>query len=444
MPTPLHDLDTLSWLSEEGQPTARDWARDRLAVLAPERDAPAASDADWPAWLCGGPAFWRSRVDWLTERAPTQTEAVKLARLLEAGTPAPDGLGAALRRWLDKGDDVTEVWITWCLSLLGEGDSADLQRLAHRDDPGLRWVLAASAIRASGSADAARSLGRRLARDEAQLVNLLEALGLPADALFSVADTPQPDILPLLSERFGLALPDRLGTGSRKRRVQRQVDVLLEGIDHPAAHVLRGAFADGIPPQWLTWPIALAAWLRAEAEAPVGPVEAVLDRWSLRRLAEARDQLTEDDAPLVLGALAPSRPEPTRLLAGVLSLSLPTPPAEALLDVWHQAHMPGVLLEGAAQAVAHRTDRIADGLSAGDELWLFLADWCPTEEVLGALLALDVPPHPAGRDQLAHALANMGDAAAAPVLAGLVQADGLEPYAESISLWASITGQTLA
>lgn len=443
MSTPLHELEVFHSLAEGSPGPARDWALARLALLGepiatlpddPElHDIVIAMNPEGLADLCS-----------MAVKTPgvAIASAVATAGLYGVLPENGEALIGALRGALGN-DRSADPWIGLALLRLGALTPTDLPIVArgHTDLPWLLPALVLTVAHQLGEGPATASqlvtqLGETLVREADALYQLLGTLGVPLDLdLHSVSDQTS-------AANCGAALAGSTrslsanGKGSRKRRTQRWVQRLLDGVDIPAALFLRALYATPQPSLGLV-PVALASWLaHFEASDPLMDVLRRHAGGNVRTLSAARRAITDAEGPNLIDALASG----SRHCACLAVPLLRGPHGPALADQLIDAALYNVGMDLqtdmlACIAAAHHPARIPELLADPETrpIGLILAEWVPTMEVLAALLEQPMPATAPGRIQLARSLAAMGDGSVLPMLRELLVDDPDHDWARSLA-----------
>ena len=290
MPTWLHTDDVYASLAEGEPGRARDWGTTHLALSAPDRFSAFPDDERCHdvVLAAGPPGLVASLIDALKRRRPCPSGLGNACAALGTYGDIPEdpsALVAAIRDAMRKDGDEADLWLAYALSTLGAADVDALRAAATlTDSPHSAWILPIVILRVAESMgaldDAAAEVARDLASagdDPHRLIALLMAMGAPLPLLAA----PQDELDAAVA--FGSACADedprplKLPPGSKKRRQQHAVRVLLDGIPGPMAALLRAVGAGEQRHEWGLWPVAIAAWLEASARTPgVDPVTRVL------------------------------------------------------------------------------------------------------------------------------------------------------------------------
>ena len=454
MSRPLHHTDVFADLAN-GQPgVARDWARVRLALFAPERLAalPSGNDLFDVVMLALGER-WVDALEGSLKEGPlspgvaSTIGAASSYGLLPAST---ERLVTLLRSSFKGGASDGSLWISLLLAQLGEADGAALSAAASSGNPDTRWVLPIIVLHVADAAGQLDAAAAEVARGLTPLINqdpnLLFALAGVAGLPFIGSALHLRD--PAEAAREGAAAAGgelqeiQPGPGSKKRRTQRWVAALLDGVPGPRAALIRALYAHDPGANWGVWPVASAAWLRCFTAT--NPVDDVLTRAAgadPRTLAEAvrtgataeqiEAALERDGDPAAAVLAVPHLRDGNADLAEAV--------LEALARVGPQNHR---MLALGSIAAAFNPAVVAKLLSEREsrDLGLLIADLCPDETVLEALLALPVPADPDARQLYAHALASMADPAALPVLLAMAEEDEEDVLGEARSLSEALLG----
>jgi len=451
--TPLHDVEALVSLAE-GPPTpTQAWAVSRLAIVAPERFHffPTTDDTLDEVFAAGPPLLVPALVEALGTQDPCPTSLAASSASLGTFGGLPEdrsALVAALRGALREDGSEADLWLAHALASNGEADTRVLLAANRVEGPDRTWLMPSIVLSAAAPtgalSEAAREVADALlgAQDPRVLYAVLAALGVPTGP--DVSATADVRSAAALGAAAANAEPPHLKSrkGSRNRRIQGAVRDLLEGVEGPAAALLRALYEERADPRWGLMPVAVAAWLAAFRETdPIDDVLHHLGGADPNRLSRARASITSAHQPAILKALSTGA-DPT---AGVIAMPLVNQGdaelAEAVVNVLLGSARTDVRADVLASAAAwYCADRIPEllGDRATRDLGLLMAEWTPTEEVLRALMELPVPADRDPRIQYAQSLAAMGDAAAIPLLTALLGADesedlvGARVLAESI------------
>ncbi len=460
MATPLHADEALESLANGPAGIARDWATSRLALQAPDRFRvfPAGDDV-WDVVLAAGPPrLIPALAGALREDGDVSLGlAASVAGMAAFGVlpEDPAALAGAIRDSMGN-PGASDLWLAFALAQLGEADGKALAAAAAVRDADADWLLPIVVLHVAGKTgaadDAAREIARgiapKLSADPALLGAILGGLGVPM-ALGS--EEAYPELRePEGAVDFGAYLangsvPEMPAIkGSRRRRVSAWMAALLDGRDHPAAALLRALYADDANLDWGMWPLTTAAWLAAYD--PQDPIEDVFNRnagGDGTRLSEARRLASSVEPAAIADNLQTHGNTSTAVVAMPLLANGEAPElADAVIQHLVDGARNGRAVALATAAAWSRADRVPELISnrATRDLGLLLAEWVPTEEVLVALLELEVPADPDARLLYARSLALMGDQAAMPHLATLLEHDADGSLAEAGVLAQGILG----
>jgi hypothetical protein len=409
-----------------------------LAIVAPDRFHlfPATVDTLDEVFAAGPPLLVPTLIEALATHDPCPTGLAASAAALGAFGGLPEdrsALLAALRGALREDGAEADLWLAHAMASLGGADAGVLRAADRVEGPDRIWLLPsivlATADKAGALPEAAREVAAALmaAREPGVLYAVLSALGIPTGP--DVSRTEKVKTAATLGAAAAAAEPPRLRSrkGSRKRRIQGAVQELLEGVEGPAAALLRALHEERGDARWGLMPVAVAAWLAAFTEAdPIGDVLLRQGGADPDRLSRARASTTAEHRPAIVTALA----QGGDTAAGVIAMPLVNEGdpelAGAVVDLLLGSAGADVRTDALASAAAwHCADRVPEliGDRATRDLGLLMAEWTPTEEVLRALLELPVPADRDPRIQYAQSLAAMGDPATIPVLAALLAVD---------------------
>lgn len=438
MATPLHDVDALVSLARGPAGAAQSWAASRLAVLAPAefREFPTGEDTFDEVFAAAPPALIPALIAALPETGPCPVGLAASAAALGAYGGFPEErseLVAALRGAMRHDGSEADLWLAYGLCSLGDPTAEDLEAAGRVQGPDRLWLLPALVLRMAERSDrleeAAAEVARAVLSQSAEphvLPAILAVLGAPTGPDLSDVKDPVEAAKRGAEAAGGKApyLPAR--KGSRGRHLQSLVLSLLDGVPGAPAALLRALYRDRAEERFGLWPIAVAAWLRTYE--PGDPVQDVLHKTGgadPERLSAARRAVGPDHRDEILETLR----EQGGSAVGVLAMPLVAGDPElaiAVCDLLQGETGKDVRVDALACASAwHCADHVPDLLRERTtrDLGLLLAEWTPTEEVLAALLELPVPADRAPRVQYAWCLASMGDAAAVPLLAELLETD---------------------
>ena len=436
MNTPLHEVDTLVSLADTEPGPVRDWATARIAVRAPERyrHAPSGDLVHDVIVAARPPALVSSFIDALAE-PPSSGLAQAIAMLGRYGAlPAdPAALIEALAAAQVGDGREADLWLAWALAELGDISTEAVRHAAAAESGDQSWVLPAILVRHAHQRDGLTDLLPQLAaglapkrgEDPGTLAAVLGALGAPVDLPLTRSRDPR-EVAERAARRAGGDLPAiTVPKGSRRRRALAWVQALAEGSSHPASHLLAATASKATDlDSWWNWAVTVATWLRVYE--PGDPITDVLEHHAGVRpdvLTAARDAVGPSHAPAVAEALE------TRSDLGVALLALDLLPEHPTLGD------PLIGAIGANTSLSHQVvtaaaawhaQALVPGFLATDRLLhvgLTLAEWCPTEPVLEALLGLPEQSDPLLRTTQAAALAAMGDRAVLPRLAPMLAED---------------------
>jgi len=439
MSTPLHSTDELVALAEGAPGPARDWASARLALLAPDRYStfPIGESVPDVVVAAGPPGLVPSVIEVLETGEPPPSISAATSMLGTYGTlpEHTDALVNALHLGLRGDGSESDLWLVHTLAQLGRATKHELSFAARYDGPLRPLLLPAIVLRVSeqsGDLDLvapaiAAEVRRQSEADPALLTAVLSALGSPSGS----AELPVKD--PYEAAQAGATvagkvLPDiAVPRGSRRRRTQRWVVELLDGVPGASAALLRESFRSDPHPAWGASFVAVAAWLRSFT--PGDPIDDVLARFGGADPAivtAARRAVGPEHRNALLEQLR-RRADPA---LGIVALPLLAHGDEELAATMVGLIVDHRVLDIRAEAVAsvaawHCADRIPALLhdKMSRDLGLLVAEWVPTEEVLVALLEMPIPADPDARTQHARCLAAMGDQATLPILDVIARAD---------------------
>ena len=434
----IHGVDVLESLADDGNPLVRDWARTRLAVVAPERLRERVPQDGWDATFCG---LRTPVIDALLPHVRAGRPWAVLA-LRQLG-----GLGA----WPE---DVGPIVNAAREGLAHHaGPCAEILLAAGVADAGiLRAVLAEAAPDRAVAGAIALLLAEpagildETAREVAAGLDLFE-VGLALDDLGVRRFTGVAEIFddPEAAAGYGAIVGGgdetlRPPRGAARRRPAAWIHQLLEGVPGPAAALLRALPAPTVDL------VAVAGWL-SRTEASGDPVADVLERGreSTSDLTAAVRTLTAD----ALQAIYESPPQAhgPRVLALALAGSLPEHRAR-LVD-WILSDTYGIEVQEEAVMIASAAVALEPAMVAGlladrqtRTLGLLVARYVLDDNALAVLLGLPVSPEPDERADHAAALAGSGDPAAAAPLRELYAFDGDLPP-EPRELYEALLGAPL-
>ncbi len=446
MSTPLHAPDVLTELASGPAGFARDWANTRLAVRDPAQ-VMALPDDDYDTALvmaAGAPGAIDVVRQGLQGPATTLRAALQCEQLTAMGLlpEAPEGWPEAARDAIQRDGSPRDLYLAQLLAELGALDGDSLAAASSVTGPEAEMALPALVLRfaaqqrgdASATLDpTAHAVAQQLAARSIHPVgvrNVLALLGVPHLVVGDLED--EGAVVTAVAERMGAdAPPHPRAHGAPRRRAQKVVRHLLDGVDGVVAAMIRAASGAGIGEA--RGLVAAATWARLRAATD--PVEGALlelageDR---RILSAARRAILDRDEEAVEKALRASVIDPRLELCPPVLLVVDWTTRRGA-DRWLEPMLDRFVRDpdidvraGLATTLlfARSPDRVAQLLgdrgtrSAG----LLFARLAPTEEVLAALLELPVP---GGGDQLelyAHALAEMADPAVLPPLQRVVDA----------------------
>lgn len=401
----LHSVHALRDLATSAPEPARSWA----AALAGLWQGPGGPWPTIPHPL--GPWGWTPLLrahptlpEPGTPASPALAEAVRLAPGL--GVPVPAHLVQTLREGFDQVDAADRPGLALALALHGALEPSKLRAAAaHADRPTLAaLVLHVGTATGQGASAAAEALPPL---DDNEVEQLLALLAVPGT---SPSSADPSTLVQQVAADLGVPLPSPPRTrGSRGRRARAWIHLLLDDHDTAVSHALRAAADPRRAPRLLGTLVRLAAVL-ALYQPTEDPVQDVLTRHAIAHpatLAQARTA-----PPVPWPDTPPPHPDAFLLLA-----PLDDDEARDAALTWRPDLAPA-WVPAAPDALPDALHRDAHRDSA-----LVCAAWCPTLDVLQALLDLPVPHDPLPRRALAWALACMGDPVAATHLRGLAEAD---------------------
>jgi len=444
--TPLHAPDVLVELASGPAGFARDWANTRLAVRDPERVVALPED-DYDAALvmaAGARGAVTAVRQGLQGAATTLETALQCEQLTAMGLlpETQEGWPEAVREGIQGDGSPRNLYLAQLLAELDALDGGSLGAASSVTGPEAEMALPALVLRfaaqqGGGAAAAldptAQAVAQQLAARSISPVgvrNVLALLGVPHLVVGDLED--EGAVVAAVAERMGAKVPSHPRShGAARRRAQKVVRHLLDGVDGVVAAMVRAASDASIGEA--RGLVAAATWARLRAATD--PVQAALHEMAAedrRILSAARRGIHSHDEGAVENALRASVVDPRLELCPSVLLVVDwttqrdaEPWLEPMLerfvrdpDIDVRAGLATTLLFArspvrVAQLLGDRGTR-----SAG----LLFARLAPTEEVLSALLEL---PMPGGADQLelyAHALAEMADPAALPALQRVVDA----------------------
>jgi hypothetical protein len=463
--TPLHAPDVLVELASGPPGLARDWANTRLAVQAPDRVVALPSDTyDGALVMAAGARAALGVVrDGLQGQDTTLETALRAEQLTAMGLlpKEPDGWVDAVREAIRGDGAPRDLYLAQLLAELDALDGRSLAAASAVTGPEAEMALPALVLRyaAREGGDGPEALDPTATAVAQQLQaravtpvgvrNVLALLGVPHLVVGDLDD--EAAVVAAVAARMGVETPSHpRSKGAPRRRAQKVVRHLLDGIEGPAAAMVRAASdaeigeARGL--------VAAAAWAHLRSERP--PVEAVLHELAgedRRVLAEARRAMLEADASGWTDALHTSVTDARLELCPAVLLVVDGTTAGMDAEPWLEPMLERFVRDpdidvrsGLATTLvfARSPDRVAQllGERATRSAGLLFARLAPTEEVLEALLGL---PIPGGEDQLelyAHALAEMADPSVVPALQRVVDGGhraGVEALARAQELLGS-------
>jgi hypothetical protein len=342
--TPLHDPDVLVNLAEGPAGTARDWANLRLALVDPTevRDLPTDPYDAALVMVAGAPEAAEAVFAGLKGRETTREAATRAEQLSAFGLVPEDSESwvPALREALAGDGRESDLYLVQLLADLGAMDGAALGAAAKVDSPDAVVALPALVVRyaaSQGNADAAaQAVVARL--KDAKITkslpgNVLALLGVP-HLLWKGADERSVAV-EIGQMMAGEELDVRAAKGSARRRSQKWVSQLLDGMAGAAASMVRGMSSEelGEPLQL----VAAAAWLAARNPS-LSALDAVLDQHAGEDrilLSAARRAVGGADEPRIRSALANPGLElcpPSVLVADRTASSMDVSWLDALLE----------------------------------------------------------------------------------------------------------------
>ncbi len=444
MSTPLHAPDVLIDMASGPPGAARDWANTLLAVSDPASVRALPDDTYDSALVMasGAPAAAASVREGLEGAATTDAAALRCEQLTAMGL-----LPASVEGWAEatkeaiRGDGAPrDLYLAQLLAELGALDAGSLSAASQVGGAEAEMALPALVVRfaaGQGSDDPASldptagAVAKQLASRSISPVgvrNVLALLGVPH---LLVGDlTEEAAVVEAVAERMGKPAPSHgRPKGAPRRRAQKVVRQLLDGVPGTAAAMIRAASeveigeARGL--------VAAATWARLREE--VDPLRAVTHELAgedRRLLAEARRAAPDADGidEAVASVVSDQRLE---LCPPVLLVLDRAGPDGA--DAWLESMLsrfvrdPDIDLRTALATTllfARSPERVASMLadrgtrSAG----LLFARLVATEEVLAALLELPIPGTEDQLELYVQALSDMADPAVLPALQRVVDA----------------------
>lgn len=456
MSTHLHDLDVLHDLASGPPGIARDWANVRLALRAPSRVTGLPEDPYDAAlvMVAGAPAA-AGAVRAGLRGAETTAQAAIRAEQLSAFALVPD----ASEDWVEAlghaivGDGrVADLYLTQLLADFGALDGRALSAASRVSSLDATVALPALVVRfatpqGQGDAAAEAVVAQLKAKGSkpSVAVNVLALLGVP-HLLPSAAD--ERGVVEQIAAWMGAPAPEaRAGKGAARRRAQKWVRQLLEGVEGEAASMARALSAAELGDPTVL--VASAAWIRLRTDG-AAPLDAVLDQHAgedRRLLSAARRAVSADDDARIRRALADPLLElcpPSLLVADRTVQDVAPHWLDDLLERYVRHPNIDLRSDMVTTLVFGRVpDRVAQLL--GDRstrtVALLFARLAGTEAVLAALLDMPVPGDGDERELYVQALAEMADPSVLPVLRRLADSDGSKAVQDAWALANALLGR---
>ena len=453
MVTPLHSIDELTAIADGSPGPARDWATARVAIVAPERFKHfPTSDLVHDVILAANPPLLHSAlVHALNESQQPSSGLASAAAMLGNYGVFPDDsseLLAAIDTAIDGKGNAADLWLATAASRLGVQKPQYLAAASRAKSPDRDWILPGlvlqyadtPAARLEAAREVVGGIHTQIQQAPGPLAAILRILGCPTN--FAVSRYWEPNEAAEQGATIaGGTLPTlKAPLGSRKRRAQWWVQALLEGVDKPEADLLREAVRMTRTGIWTNWAVAIAAWMRLYT--PIEPIDDVLDRQAGARfdvLSQARKAVNHNKVQRILKDVRNGHLGAAILAMSIKDKRIPSAIIQHVVTLQRPSLEWEVLAASSAWSCA---DKIPTLLKRRDTrgLGLLLAEWAPTEEVLGALIGMKVPGDLDQKLQYGCALAAMGDTAAIPIVNALAEEEGGGGFRHAVALLRDLLG----